>query len=109
MDTTNPNNKHWPKVGSGIWARWWGYLTRWLMFGVVVNVFQPVEDDIDHFWRQKAFQTAFGLLFGLVGAVVFTIGENKFNTPRVKWKTWLIVLATWMVVKTVFVTAIALS
>ena len=108
MDPSNPNFEHWPSVGSGIWTRWWGYLTRWLTFGVVVNVFQRIEDN-DHFWRQQAIQVGFGLLFGLVCAVVFTIAENKLNTPRVNWKTWLIVFATWVVVKTVFVTAIALS
>lgn len=107
MDSTNPNCDHWPPVGSGIWTRWWGYLTRWLLFGVVVNIFQRVEDS-DHFWHQQAIQLGLGLLFGLAGAVVFTIAENKFNTPRVNWKTWLIVFATWVVVKTAFVTAIAL-
>jgi hypothetical protein len=108
MHRTNPNNEHWPQVGSGIWTRWWGYLARWLVFGVVVGVFQPVVDDLQPFWREKAFQALLGLLFGFVGAVIFTVAENRLNTPRARWKSWLIVLATWLVVKTIFVTAIAL-
>ena len=108
MNAINPNCEHWPPVGTGIWTRWWGYLARWLTFGVVVNVYQRVED-YDNFWRQEAIQIGIGLLFGLACAVVFTIAENKLNTPRVKWKTWLIVCVTWVVVKTAFVTALALS
>jgi hypothetical protein len=109
MDTHNSSGEHWPPVGTGIWTRWWGYLSRWLMFGVVVTVFQPVPGDYDSLWRQKALQALLGLLFGFVAAVVFTVAENTLNTPRVKWKTWLIVFATWVVVKTVFVTVVALS
>jgi len=109
MDSSHQNSEHWPQVGTGPWTRWWGYLVRWLVFGVVVSVFQPVADDLEKFWQQKTFQALFGLLFGFVGAVIFTLAENRLNTPRVKWKTWLIVLATWVVVKTIFVTAIALA
>ena len=108
MNSINSNREHWPSVGSGIWTRWWGYLVRWLTFGVVVSVYQRVED-YDNFWHLLAIQIGIGLMFGLACAVVFTIAENKLNTPRVTWKTWLIVFATWVVVKTVFVTAIALS
>jgi hypothetical protein len=57
----------------------------------------------------EALQALLGLLFGFVAAVVFTVAENTLNMPRVKWKTWLIVLATWGFVKTVFVTVAALS
>lgn len=109
MDTSNSNNQQWPKIGAGVWTRWWGYLARWLVFGVVVSVFQPVADDLGNFWSQKASQGLVGLLFGFACAVVFTVCENKLNTPRVKWKTWLIVGATWFVVKAVFVTVIALN
>jgi hypothetical protein len=109
METPNQNNEHWPPVGTGLWTRWWGYLVRWLVFGVVVSVFQPVGYDLAPFWPQKGFQSALGLLFGLAGAVLFTLAENRLNTPRVRWKTWAIVLATWLTVKTIFVTAIALA
>jgi len=100
---------HWPRVGSGIWTRWWGYLSRWLLFGVVVTVFQPLAGDEDSLWRQRALLALLGLLYGFVAAVVFTVAENTLNTPRVQWKTWLIVLVTCVVVKTIFVTAVALS
>ena len=101
--------QHWPEVGSGLWTRWWGYLVRWLVFGLVISFFQPVADDSDQYWQQKTALGLVGLVFGLACAVLFTVAENKLNTPRVKWKTWGIVIATWLVVKVVFVTAIALA
>jgi len=109
METSQQTSTHWPPVGTGLWTRWWGYLARWLVFGVVVSVFQPVANDLAPFWPQKAFQALFGLLFGFAGAVLFTLAENRINTPRVKWKTWVIVLATWVAVKTIFVTGMALA
>lgn len=109
MQHTNPSHEHWPTVGTGLWTRWWGYLARWLVFGVVVALFQPVLDDAEPLWKLKAMQAALGLLFGLVAAVVFTVAENKLNAARVTWKTWTLVVLTWLVVKVCFVTAIALS
>lgn len=109
MDNTDASKEHWPQVGTGLWTRWWGYLIRWLVFGVVVGLFQPVQEDPAHYWELKAIQAALGVLFGVVAAVVFTVVENKFNTPRVKWKTWGLVMLTWLVVKACFVTAIAMS
>jgi hypothetical protein len=41
-------------------------------------------------------------------AVVFTLSENKFNLQGTKWKSWLLVLATWLAGKVVFVTGTAL-
>jgi hypothetical protein len=67
--------EHWPPIGTGIWMRWWGYLVRWLVFGVIVHV--------------------------------FTVAENTLNTPRVNWKSWLIVLASWLAVKVTFVSVVA--
>jgi hypothetical protein len=83
--------------------RWWGYLFRWLVFGLVVHIFQPVSGNPKYYWVEKLDQILIGLTFGLAGAVVFTVAENTLNTPRVNWKSWLIVLASWMVVKVVFV------
>lgn len=68
---------------------------------------QPIVDDIDHYWFQKLCQGLFGILFGAVCAVVFTLAENKLNVLRVSWKSWLIVGATWLVVKLAFVSAMA--
>jgi hypothetical protein len=100
---TNPSpNDHWPRAGTGIWMRWWGYLVRWLVFGLVVHLFQPVADGQAYFWLQKADQALIGLTFGLVGAVVFTVAENTLNTPRVRWKSWVIVVGTWLVVQVIF-------
>ncbi len=99
---------HWPPVGSGLWKRWWGYLVRWLVFGLVVHLFQPTSGPSDAFWSQKLDQAFMGLSFGLACAIVFTVAENVWNAPRVKWKTWGIVLASWLLVKTAFVSLIAL-
>ena len=98
---------HWPPVGTGRWTRWWGYLVRWLVFGLVVHLFQPVDGASNPFWAQKLDQAFMGMSFGLAGAVVFTLTENCFNTPRVRWKSWAIVLATWLLVKTLFVSVLA--
>jgi len=98
---------HWPPVGSGLWTRWWGYLVRWLVFGLVIHLFQPVDNAGSPYWAQKLDQALMGLSFGLAGAVVFTVAENRFNTPRVRWKSWAIVLATWLFVKTLFVSVLA--
>ena len=70
-------------------------------------MFQPIVDDLDHYWLQKLYQALFGLLFGAVCGVVFTLAENTFNEPRVKWKSWSIVIATWLAVKLVFVSVMA--
>ena len=82
---------------------------RWLLFGLVINVFQPVTNHDDQLWLYKLDQALTGLSFGATCAVVFTLAENKFNTPRRNWKSWLIVLATWLTVKVTFVSLIALA
>jgi hypothetical protein len=109
MENSNLGDVHWPPVGTGLWTRWWGYLARWLLFGVVVSLFQPINDDAGSPWQHRLVQVGLGVLFGLAAALIFTIAENKFNTPRVAWKTWLLVLLTWAIVKAAFVTAIALG
>lgn len=109
MNSTSPPDAHWPPVGSGLWTRWWGYLARWLVFGVVVCAFQPAGEGPGPYWQQKLYQVALGLLFGFACAVVFTVTENALNTPRIQWKSWAIALATWLVVKVVFVSIWALA
>ena len=108
MHSTTPQNEHWPPVGTGLWTRWWGYLARWLIFGLVVSVFVPVSDSPEPWWQLKLYQAGVGLLFGLACAVVFTLAENAWNTPRVKWKSWAIVAGTWLLVKVVFVSTLAI-
>ena len=91
-----------------MWTRWWGYLTRWLIFGLAIHIFLPVEEGPQPWWQLKLMQAAVGLLFGLACALVFTLVENRFNTPRVQWKSWAIVVATWLLVKVVFVSTFAI-
>ncbi len=84
-------------------------MVRWLIFGGIVGIFQPLENNVDQTWLPKLDQGLFGLFFGAVCAVVFTLTENTFNAPRIKWKSWLIVIATWLIVKLVFVSVMAMT
>ena len=107
MQPSMPDKAHWSTTDSGLWHRWRGYTVRWLIFGGIVGLFQPVADS-DRYWEQTLYQGLFGLLFGAICAVVFTLSENRFNTPRVKWKSWLLVTLTWLAVKVVFVSTLAI-
>lgn len=107
MQPSIPTKAHWASPDAGHWYRWRGYTVRWLIFGGVVGMFQRIVEDLDHYWLQKLYQGLFGLLFGAVCAVVFTLAENMLNGPRIKWKSWLLVIATWLTVKLVFVSAMA--
>ena len=107
MQPSIPTKAHWASPDASHWYRWRGYTVRWLIFGGTVGMFQPIVADLDHFWLQKLYQGLFGLLFGAVCAVVFTLAENTFNALRAKWKSWLLVIATWLLVKLVFVSAMA--
>jgi hypothetical protein len=108
MHSTTPHDQHWPPVGAGLWHRWWGYLARWLLFGLAVSVFVPVADAPEPWWQLKLAQAMVGSLFGLGCAVLFTLAENTFNTPRVAWKSWAIVGVSWLVVKVLFVSVLAI-
>jgi len=93
----------------GLWYRWRGYTARWLLFGLVVSVFQPIVDDLENLWQQKVNQALLELLFGAACAVAFTLAENLFNASRVRWKTWGLVVGTWLIVKVTFVSLLALT
>jgi len=47
---------------------------------------------------QAAKRNVQGMAFGLVCAVVFAILQNTFNQNRIKWHSWLLAIATWIVV-----------
>jgi hypothetical protein len=109
MLPSTPTKATWSTTGPRLWYRWRGYTVRWVLFGLTVSVFQPVVDDLDHLWQQKLNQALAGLLFGAACTLVFTPAENAFNTPRVDWKSWGLVIATWLLVKVIFVSMIALT
>jgi hypothetical protein len=90
------------------WYRWRGYAVRWLLFGGTTGLFHPIVDDLDHYWLQRLYQFLFGLLFGAMCAVVFTLAENSLNWPRVNWKSWANMVASWFAVKLVVVSAMGL-
>lgn len=92
-------------AGNGLWTLWRTYLWRWLLFAAIAGATQPVVGDFDNFWPQKLSQMLAGLPFGLACFVVFTPLQNLLNTPRVRWKSWLTVIGTWMGMKFAFVGA----
>lgn len=79
------------------------------MFGVIVQLYQPVSGDEALYWPQKLSQLLTGLLFGSACALVFTLAENRLNSPRLTWKSWVLVVATWLVVKVLFVSIVAMT
>lgn len=109
MPSSTPTKAHWASARSGIWNRWRGYTVRWLLFAEIVQLFQPIDAELDTYWQEKLYQALSGLLFGAVCAVVFTLSENTFNVPRVKWKSWLIVAGTWLAVKLILVSVMAMA
>lgn len=109
MSPSLPTPSSGANPGTHLRYRWRGYTVRWLLFGLVVSVFQPVEDGLHTLWAQKLNQALAGLLFGASCAAIFTPMENLLNTPRIKWKSWLLVIGTWLVVKMAFVSMIAFA
>ncbi|MFT6591758.1 MAG: hypothetical protein ACI9I0_001555 [Rhodoferax sp.] len=107
MQPLMPNKAQGSSVNPGPWYRWRGYAVRWLLFGGIVGLAQPLLDASDHYWLEKLRQGLFGLFFGVVCTVIFTLSENRFNGPRVTWRSWLLVIATWLLVKLVFVSVLA--
>ena len=73
-----------------------------------MSIFVPAGDGPEPWWQLKLMQAAVGLLFGLVCAVVFTLAENSWNKLRVQWKSWALVVGTWLLVKVVFVSVLAI-
>lgn len=107
MQPSIPTKAHWSSPDASHWYRWRGYAVRWMIFGCITGMFQPIVDDIDHYWLQKLYQALFGIFFGVVCAIMFTLLENSYNALRVKWKSWVIVVMTWLVVKLVFISVMA--
>ena len=107
MQPSVPTKSQWNSPSAARWYRWRGYTVRWLMFGGITGLFQPVADGSDHYALQRLYQLLFGLFFGAVCAVLFTLAENTLNTPRARWKSWAIMVATWLAVKLVFVSVMA--
>lgn len=109
MPPSMPTKAHWASPDASHWYRWRGYTVRWLLFGVIVQMAQPIVEDLEQYWLQKLYQGLFGLMFGTVCAVVFTLAENTCNPLRGRWKSWAFVVTTWLVVKLVVVTALAMA
>ena len=109
MQPSRPIKPHSALTDARYWYHWRGYTVRWLLFGGITGLFQPIVDDLDHYGLQGLYQFLFGLFFGAVCAAVFTLAENTLNAPRVDWKSWSILIATWLTVKLVFVSVMAVA
>ena len=95
-----------PSTIGNLWWRWRGYAVRWLLFCLIVQLFQPVPAG-DGYWQFKFEQALLGLAFGAACALVFTAVENTFNVARSSARTWLFVALTWIAVKVLFVSAMS--
>jgi hypothetical protein len=107
MQPSRPTKSNWASPDAGYWYRWRGYTVRWLLLGGVTGMFQPIADELGSYWLHRLHELLLGLFFGAVCAVVFTLAENTLNVPRINWKSWSIVIATWLAVKLVFVSVMA--
>ena len=82
------------------------YLWRWLLFGALGGLVTPVIGPLangampdGYFWHLKLEQLGFGLFFGLVCAVVFTLLQNTLNKGRRRGVSWAILIFTWLATK----------
>lgn len=99
-----------PPVGPiGPLFRFMTYLWRWLFFGAIAGfatpVISPAADGTmpdGYFSHVKLQQIGFGLIFGLVCAIVFTLLQNTLNKQRNRGASWAILVGTWLGVKFAF-------
>jgi membrane associated rhomboid family serine protease len=87
----------------GIWRGFPKYLIWSIAFGFVGGALQPVTENLDRFWAIKLQQGLSGLPFGLLLALLFTFGQNKFNPDRLRPRTWGMAIGSWLLAKVVFV------
>jgi hypothetical protein len=85
------------------------YLWRWLLFGAIAGVATPVISPFaggtmpdGYFSHVKLQQLGFGLFFGLVCAIVFTLLQNTLNKSRKRGVSWAILICTWLAIKLAF-------
>jgi len=87
----------------GIWRGFPKYLVWSIVLGFVGGALQPVTENLDRFWAIKLQQGLSGLPFGLLLALLFTFGQNKFNPDRLRPRTWGVAIGSWLLAKVVFV------
>ena len=78
---------------------WKHYMFWWCIWMGLGGMTQPVATEDGTFWMVKAIQLAWGVAFGMVCAIIFTIGQNTLNVARKKWLSWVIALVVWMGMK----------
>lgn len=94
------------------WKLWRVYTIRLVIFTVVASFLQRLGELGYALWTQKFHLTLnlmvgltlLGLVlvditFGLLWSLMFTPMQNTFNTPRVRWKSWMFLIATFLVTK----------
>ena len=78
------------------YGRWW------VLFGIFFSALQPVGTEDGDYWTVVSYRSLWGVLFGLICALVFAPIQNAANPTRKRWLTWLLVIAVWLVVKLAF-------
>jgi hypothetical protein len=77
------------------------YVLWFCIWGALFSFLQPVTSEQTAgttFWAVKITQALFGAGFGVVCALVFAVLQNTFNKARVKWRSWLLAIGTWLTV-----------
>lgn len=85
------------------------YMWRWLLFGAIGGLVTPVVGPSadgsmpdGYFGQVKMLQIGFGIFFGLICAIVFTLLQNTLNKSRKRGISWAILIFTWLAVKFAF-------
>ncbi len=86
-----------PKQGM---LRDWGYYSLWwgLIFTILGSLMYR-DGPQDQFLNPALQQALFGLAFGLVCALVFTLVQNGVNKERRKVKSWILAVLIWIVMR----------
>ena len=94
----------------GLMKNFGRYMLRWLIFGAIAGLVTPVISPNasgampeSYFWSVKLQQLLWGLPFGAICGLVFTLAQNLFNKTRSKGTTWGLIIGVWLLVKFAYV------
>lgn len=85
---------------TNIWKDFTYYLIRWCFWYGLGGVLIPTTGD-----GQLLPNVIFGIAFGAVLAVVFTVMQNTVNASRKRWVSWAGVIAILVITKIIVVMA----
>ena len=82
-----------------LWKDMGHYMMWWICLFGLAGLLTPVTSAVPH---QRLMQAGWGMFFGGVCGLVFTLSQNTFNKSRNKPASWGIAIAIWMGMKFVF-------